>query len=66
MRIIRFLLFFLHKKVTAPTTQPYPVARNTYGSVMDAFSPSAGAKGGIDDEVDCIIMHFYRMSSGKA
>lgn len=27
------------KKVTAPTTQPYPVARNTYGSVMDAFSP---------------------------
>ena len=20
-------------------TQPYPVARNTYGSVMDAFSP---------------------------
>lgn len=29
-------------------TQPYPVLRNTYGLVMDAFSPPAGAGGSID------------------
>ena len=48
-------------------TKSYPSkCRNTYDSVMDAFDPSAGAKGSITIfSLLCIIAQGVNLSTGK-